>query len=161
MISTSEKDVHDLNCQLRISVGRQEMDLLRDGKVVRTFPVSTSQYGLGTEPGSLKTPTGRFVICQKIGGEAPLGTVFKSRMPTGEIAEQGGEDDKILTRILWLDGVEEANANSRDRYIYIHGTNQEHLIGQPASHGCVRMRGADLVELYQGIPEGAVVEIVA
>ena len=105
------------------------MEVVKGGVVEKTYPVSTSRYGLGTEAGSWKTPTGRFVICAKIGEGAPVGAVFKSRAATGEIAEQGGEEDKILTRILWLDGVEEENANSRERYIYIHGTNQEHLIG--------------------------------
>lgn len=161
MISTSEKDVHDLNFELKVSVSRQEMDLLRDGVVVKTYPISTSRYGPGTEPGSFKTPLGRFSICEKIGEGAPESMVFESRKPTGEIAPEGSEGDKVLTRILWLDGLEEANSNTRERYIYIHGTNHEGLIGTPASHGCIRMRNSDIVELYRGIPEGAVVEIVA
>lgn len=161
MISTSQKDVHDLNCRLRVSVSRQEMDVLRGDTVTATYPVSTSRFGLGTEPGSFKTPLGRFCVCEKIGDGAPESMVFKSRVPTGEIAPEGGDEDKVLTRILWLHGLDEANANSRDRYIYIHGTNQESLIGTPASHGCVRMRNSDIVELYRGIPEGAFVEIIA
>lgn len=161
MISTSQKDVHDLNLRLRVSVSRQEMDVWQGDRVKKTYPVSTSRFGLGTEPGSYKTPPGRFRICAKIGDGAAEGMVFESRAPTGEIAAQGSEGDKVLTRILWLDGQDEANANSRDRYIYIHGTNHENLIGTPASHGCVRMRNSDIVELYRGIPEGAVVEIIA
>jgi len=147
--------------ELRVDVGRQVLDVVRDGDVRATYPVSTSRFGLGTEPGSLKTPLGAFEICEKIGDGAPLGAVFKSRHPTGEIATPGGDEDLILTRILWLAGKDPENANTRGRYIYIHGTNQEDLIGSPASHGCVRMRNADIAELFREIPEGTPVHIVA
>ncbi len=146
---------------LRVDVARQMLDVVRDGEVRKSYPISTSRYGLGTEPGSLKTPLGSFRICEKIGHDAPLGTVFKSRKPTGAIAPPGGDEDLILTRIFWLEGRELQNANTRDRYIYIHGTNQEDLIGTPASHGCVRMRNADIAELFREIPEGTSVNIVA
>lgn len=145
---------------LRVHVARQEMDLLRKGEIVKTYPISTSKFGLGTEPGSFRTPLGAFRIFEKIGCDAPLGAVFKSRKPTGEVSSGGGEEDLILTRIFWLEGLEDANANTRERYIYIHGTNQEDRIGTPASHGCVRMRNADIVELFMEIPDGALVEIV-
>jgi L,D-transpeptidase YbiS len=147
--------------RIRVSIARQAMDLLKDGEVVKSYPVSTSKFGLGSEPGSFKTPLGAFRIFEKIGDGAPLGSVFKSRKPTGEIALQGGDEDRILSRILWLEGLDEANANTKDRYIYIHGTNQEGLIGTPASHGCVRMRNADVASLFMEIPDGVVVEIVA
>ena len=87
--------------------------------------------------------------------------MFKSRLPTGEIASQGGEEDLILTRILWLAGLDEANANTKERYIYIHGTNQENLLGTPASHGCVRMCTSDIAEFFYDVIEGTEVEIVA
>ncbi len=126
------------------------------------YPVSTSKFGLGTEPGSYKTPLGRFRVAERHGEGAPLGTIFKSRQPVG-LWNPGDvtEDDYVLTRILWLEGLEEHNANTKDRYIYIHGTNQEEQIGQPASIGCVRMKNADVAALYDLVPEGVEVEIVA
>ena len=147
--------------QLRISVRDQTLEVRDDGaNPVRRFPVSTSQYGLGSEPGSLRTPLGDFRVGEKIGDGQPLGAVFKSRVPTGELGLDAPEDDLILTRILWLEGLEPHNANTRARYIYIHGTNHEARIGQPASHGCVRMRNADIAELYDLIPPGVQVAIV-
>ena len=86
--------------------------------------------------------------CRKIWGGRARGTVFKSREPVGFRDEHPPDEDLVLSRILWLDGLEAHNANTRDRFIYIHGTNHEHEIGEPASHGCIRMRNADLVELF-------------
>lgn len=134
--------------ELRVSVSGQTLELWRDGALARAYPISTSAVGTGTEPGSLRTPTGRFRVCERYGDGAPAGAVFRSRIPTGEIAAQGGDRDLVLTRILWLDGVEPHNVNTRERYIYIHGTNQEALLGQPASAGCIRMRNADVIELF-------------
>ena len=144
---------------LRVDVARQTIHLLSNGVAVKSWPVSTSKFGLGSAPGSFRTPLGRFRICGKFGGEAPAWAVFKSRLPTGKIAEPGGEEDGVLTRILWLEGLEDSNRNTRDRYIYIHGTNQEHLIGQPASHGRIRLRNADVLELFSMVPDGSEVEI--
>lgn len=104
-------------------------------------------------------PTGNFLVAEKIGADAPLWTEFQSRQPTGRIAEPGGEQDGILSRILWLDGIDEENANTKSRYIYFHGTNREDLIGTPASHGCVRLRNADIAELFDLIPIGTRVRI--
>ena len=87
--------------------------------------------------------------------------IFKSRLQIGRLADPGGEEDLVLTRILWLEGLDPENENTRDRYIYIHGTNQEELIGTPASHGCVRLRNDDMIELFNRLPEGAPVEITA
>lgn len=154
--------VHDpLTLHLHVDVGRQALDVLRGDLLEKTYIISTSQYGLGTEPGSFRTPLGRFQIAEKIGHDAPLGAVFKSRLPTGEIARPGGEEDLILTRILWLDGLDADNANTKSRYVYIHGTNQEALLGTPASHGCIRMANRDIAELFGEIPEGTFVEIRA
>jgi L,D-transpeptidase YbiS len=154
--------VHDpLAPRLRVDVGRQALDVLRGDLLVKTYLISTSRYGLGTEPGSFRTPLGRFQIAEKIGHHAPLGAIFKSRLPTGQIAEPGGEEDLILTRILWLDGLEADNANTKSRYVYLHGTNQEALLGTPASHGCIRMANRDIAELFEEIPEGTFVEIRA
>jgi lipoprotein-anchoring transpeptidase ErfK/SrfK len=146
---------------LRVSVPDQRLDLLAGNAVLASYPISTSKYGLGTEPGSFRTPTGRFVIDEMIGENAPAWAEFKTRQLTGEIATPGGDEDGILTRILWLAGTEPHNANTRDRFIYIHGTNQEALIGTPASHGCVRMRNADVVDLFERVRPGTPVEIIA
>ncbi|HEY5777300.1 MAG TPA: L,D-transpeptidase [Terrimicrobiaceae bacterium] len=159
MSNISSKDVH-VPMQLRIDATRQILEVLRDGAVCKSYPVSTSKFGLGFENGSNRTPLGRFVVSEKIGAGATVGTVFKSRAPTAEIASQGGQEDLVLTRILWLAGLDAANANTRDRFIYIHGTNQESLLGTPASHGCVRMRNADVAECFEEISEGTLVEIV-
>lgn len=107
----------------------------------------------------MKTPRGQFRIGEKFGGDMPVGTVFKSRQPVGFQDEHPPDDDLVLSRILWLDGVEEQNANTRDRFIYIHGTNHEQKIGEPASHGCIRMRNADLVELFELVEPGVPVVI--
>ena len=129
--------------------------------MIATYPVSTSKFGLGFQEGSFRTPTGRFRIAEKIGEEAPPWMIFKSRLQIGRLADPGGEEDLVLTRILWLEGLDPENENTRDRYIYIHGTNQEELIGTPASHGCVRLRNDDMIELFNRLPEGAPVEITA
>lgn len=155
-----DKKVH-ATLSLHVNVPRQMLELRKNGQVLREFPISTSRFGLGSEPGSFKTPLGKFAVSEKHGAGAPLGAHFVSRQFTGSIASPGGDEDLVLTRILWLEGLEPGNANTKDRYIYIHGTNQEHLIGTPASHGCVRMKNADVCELYDLIPEGTPVEIVA
>lgn len=146
---------------LIVDVGRQRADLLEDGIVTASWDVSTSRFGLGTEEGSFRTPTGRFRICEKIGDGAPLWGIFKSRIPTGAIALPGGEEDLVLTRILWLEGLDPENANTRGRYIYFHGTNREDLIGTPASHGCIRLRNDEMAGLFDRVEEGTPVEIRA
>ena len=130
-------------------------------KKVATYPVSTSRFGLGSQEGSMKTPTGRFRIAEKIGAQMPLGTVFKSRRPVKATKKALREEDLIMTRILWLEGLDRGNANTHDRFIYIHGTNHEEQIGEPASHGCVRMRNADLLELFELVEIGTPVVIRA
>jgi lipoprotein-anchoring transpeptidase ErfK/SrfK len=138
----------------------QSLSLFRDTELIFTAPVSTSRFGLGFENGSRKTPTGRFSIHQKIGGEMPVGTVFKGRKPVTAPVDWSTEPDLITSRILWLHGLDEENAGTRERYIYIHGTNQEQLIGQAASSGCIRMRNADIIRLFDLVDAGAAVEIV-
>jgi lipoprotein-anchoring transpeptidase ErfK/SrfK len=147
--------------QILVDVPAQRLDVIENGKTVRSFPVSTSAAGTGTGPGSLKTPTGRFCVAEKIGDDAPHGAVFRSRVPTGELGDESSAEDLVQTRILWLAGLEEHNANTKERYIYIHGTNHESQIGQPASHGCIRMRNADVAALYAMIEPGAEVVIRA
>ena len=150
--------------KIRVDVPAQRLEVLEGNRVLAEFPVSTSAVGVGSEPGSFKTPVGRFAVCEMIGHGAPPGAVFKSRLPTGEIgplesSEEAG--DLVQTRILWLDGLEPHNANTRERYIYIHGTNHEERIGEPCSHGCVRMRNSDVSELFDLIQPGTEVLIEA
>ncbi|MEI6352095.1 MAG: L,D-transpeptidase [Verrucomicrobiota bacterium] len=148
--------------KIRVDVPAQRLQVLENDRIMAEFPVSTSARGLGSEPGSFKTPFGRFTVGAMIGDGAPLGAIFKSRVPTGELGpleSPGGEDDFVQTRILWLEGAEPHNANTRDRYIYIHGTNHEERIGEPCSHGCVRMRNADVAELFTLIEPGTEVFI--
>lgn len=144
---------------IRISIPNQQLKLCRGEQVVSTYSVSTSRFGVGSEPGSFKTPLGKFRIGEKIGGGLPPGTIFKGRVPVEAENAPLGTDDLILSRILWLEGLEEHNANTRDRYIYIHGTKHEDKIGTPASHGCVRMTSVDLIQLFDRIPVGTEVVI--
>jgi len=146
---------------IRISIPNQKLDLVEGDRVVATYPVSTSRFGIGSESGSFKTPVGKFRIGEKIGGGLPSGTIFKGRVPVQGEKASPDTDDLILSRILWLEGVEEHNANTRDRYIYIHGTRHEDRIGMPASFGCIRMRSADLIQLFDRVPVGAEVVILA
>lgn len=138
--------------RIEISVEEQRLRLFDGEDVVAEYPVSTARRGLGSEEGSYKTPTGRFEIGEKIGDGAAPGTIFVSRKPSGSWKEgDSASGDMVLSRILWLEGSEPQNANTRERYIYIHGTNQEDRIGEPASEGCIRMRNADIVDLYDRV----------
>ncbi len=146
--------------RILVHIPSQTLDLLDDtGVLLRRFVCSTAALGVGFEPGSHQTPTGLFCIAEKHGDGAPEGMIFKSRVATGEFGRDDDEHDHVQTRILWLEGLEPVNANTKDRYIYIHGTNAESRLGVPASHGCVRMGNADIVELYDLVPVGAEVEI--
>ena len=107
----------------------------------------------------MKTPLGRFRIAEKIGAGEPIDIAYKARVPVNASAEALKGDDLIMSRILWLDGLEEANANTHARYIYIHGTNHEEKIGGPASHGCIRMKNADIAELFELVEVGTPVVI--
>ena len=147
--------------RLVVDVAAQTLRVMEGNQVAAEFPVSTSRFGLGGEEGSFRTPTGRFVIREKIGEGAPAWTIFRARRDTGETARPGGEEDFVLTRILTLDGLDPGNANTLERFVYIHGTNQEHLIGTPASHGCVRLRNEDMIALHDMVAPGTPVRIVA
>lgn len=133
---------------IHISVREQQLTLKLGQKKLGTYPVSTSRFGLGTEQGSMKTPTGRFRIAEKIGDGMPLDTAFKSRRRVKITKKLLRDEDLVMTRILWLDGIDPENTNTHERFIYIHGTNHEESIGEPASHGCIRMRKADVAELF-------------
>ncbi len=137
------------------------MALLDQGVVLATYPVSTSKFGLGDLPGSNRTPLGELEIAKKVGGSAPSGAVFKDRRRTGEtVAPDSPGRDPIVTRILWLRGLEAQNARAHGRTIYIHGTPEERNIGRPSSYGCVRMRSTDVIQLYDIVGRGARVSIV-
>lgn len=144
---------------IHISVGKQRLILKSGRKRLAEYPVSTSRFGVGSREGSRKTPIGKFRIAEKIGDGMPAGTIFKSRRPVKATKKLPAEADLIMTRILWLDGLETGNANTHARYIYIHGTNHEDKIGTAASIGCIRMKNADLLELFEQVPEGTPVEI--
>ncbi|MDD4932528.1 MAG: L,D-transpeptidase [Methylacidiphilaceae bacterium] len=151
------------NTLVKVSVHDQTLEVVKDGTPTHRFRVSTSRFGLGDQPNSFRTPLGRFVVQNKIGDGVPLGGKFYHRHYTGERVdlEHGSASghDSLLTRILWLRGLEESNRNAYSRGIYIHGTNQETLVGQPASYGCIRMRNRDVLTLYDIVPLGSLVVI--
>ncbi len=141
--------------RIEVSVGTQRLVLWDGIRQVKSWPCSTSKFGLGFTPGSNKTPLGGFTVKEKHGEGAPSGTIFKSRQAVGQwTPEMITPDDLVLTRILWLHGIESRNANTFERYIYIHGTNDERNIGRPASHGCVRLKNAAMMELFDLTPVG-------
>jgi len=141
---------------LLISTADQRMFLLRDSIKIAEYPVSTSKFGVGDGLKSNATPTGLLRIRKKIGTNAPAGAVFKSRRLTGEILSVDAPGrDPIVTRILWLEGLEPQNRNAFGRYIYIHGTPEERNIGVASSYGCIRMRSVDVIALYDTVGIGA------
>ncbi|MGE5212840.1 MAG: L,D-transpeptidase family protein [Nitrospirota bacterium] len=151
----------DTQHHIVISTRDEKLAVLDRGSLLVTYPVSTSKFGLGDSLRSSRTPLGELEVAKKIGDNAPLGAVFKDRVRTGEIvAPNSPGRDPIVTRILWLRGREAQNANAYGRYIYIHGTAEERLIGTPASYGCIRMRSTDVAQLYNIVGVGAAVTIV-
>jgi lipoprotein-anchoring transpeptidase ErfK/SrfK len=151
----------DTRHHIVVSTREQKLALLDHNNVMAIFPVSTSKFGLGDLRGSRFTPLGQLQIAEKIGSNAPPGTVFKNRRRTGEIVSANSPGrDPIVTRILWLRGLEAQNANAFGRDIYIHGTPEEWKIGSPASYGCIRMRSGDIMYLYDIVGLGAAVTIV-
>ena len=151
----------DTRHQIVVSTREQKLALIERGNVLATYPVSTSKFGLGDWRGSRFTPLGKLEIAQKVGDNAPPGAVFKDRRRTGEVvAPDSPGRDPIVTRILWLRGLEAQNANAFSRDIYIHGTPEERRIGTPASYGCIRMRSSDIIQLYDIVGTGAAVTIV-
>jgi lipoprotein-anchoring transpeptidase ErfK/SrfK len=146
--------------EIIVSVADQELALLSRGKVVARYPVSTSKFGIGDQPGSYRTPLGVMYVSSKVGDGLPSGAVIKSRMATGEVlAPNAPGRDPIVSRVLWLRGKESQNANARERCIYIHGTAEESRIGKRASFGCVRMRSKDVIALYSRVHIGTQVTI--
>ena len=157
--------------KIEIDIAAQTLALYDGGKLLKTYRVSTAKKGVGEKNGSLCTPRGRHIVRAKIGAGQAQGTVFVRRRPTGEVwspelhAQHPGRD-WILTRILWLSGREPGRNRLGDvdtmrRYIYIHGSHDLAEMGKPGSIGCVRMRSADIVELFDLVPPYTEVEIKA
>ena len=145
---------------VKVSVADEKMVVYRKGVEIASYPVSTSKFGLGDRPGSRATPLGRLEIAKKIGGGQPSGMKFHNRHATGEVVRANAPGrDPIVSRILWLRGLESQNRNAFRRTIYIHGTAEEWKIGMPASYGCVRMKSCDVIDLYNTVGVGAKVEI--
>lgn len=156
--------------KLLVSVAAQSLRLLDDdGSVLREYPVSTAKAGVGENFGSFRTPRGQHIVRARIGAGQPVNAVFVRRRPTGEIwtpelAEQFPGRDWILTRILWLSGCQPGHnrlgsVDTMRRYVYIHGAPETAQIGVPGSHGCVRMRNTDIIELFELVPCYTAVDI--
>jgi lipoprotein-anchoring transpeptidase ErfK/SrfK len=146
--------------EIVVSVADQELALIARGKVVKRFPVSTSKFGTGDAIGSYRTPLGETFVSAKIGDGLPVGAVIKNRNATGEIVTANAPGrDAIVSRVIWLRGMDGTTANTRDRCIYIHGTAEEQRIGRRASFGCIRMRSKDVIVLYNLVHIGTHVRI--
>lgn len=154
---------------LRVSLAAQTLELTRGESLWKTYTISTSKHGAGEVRGSFQTPRGRHLVRAKIGASAPLNAVFRGRRPTGEIysaalARAHPERDWILTRILWLSGTEIGRnrlglVDTMRRYIYIHGAPETEPLGSPSSIGCIRMANRDIVELFDLVATGTIVDI--
>jgi lipoprotein-anchoring transpeptidase ErfK/SrfK len=152
-----------------INIATQKLAYYHDGILRAKYPISSAKNGVGNKEHSGKTPTGIHYVREKIGAGTAIGTIFNARLDTGKLAEIEAKsrhtgEDLITTRILWLSGLESGvnlgpGVDTYKRYIYIHGTHEEGLIGQPVSHGCVRMRNQDIVELFDQLSEKALVLI--
>lgn len=144
--------------RLEVSIDEQTLKLIEGGQCIRQYDISTATKGTGFVMESYRTPTGRFRIAEKIGAGEPSGTIFKQRVPTG-LWQPGAAGDLVLSRILRLEGLDPDNANTLERFIYIHGTNHEELLGQPASQGCIRLGNAAMIELFEWVEEGTELQI--
>ena len=156
--------------EIEISISEQKLFLLDNKSVIKTYLISSSKYGEGSKVNSFKTPLGKHVVKRKIGKDTPLGARFIGRSFSGEIYpiydtdQVLVEDDVVQSRILWLDGLEDGinkgeGVDSYSRYIYIHGTPEEWLLGEKASKGCIRMSNKDVIELFNLVEEGIPVTI--
>ena len=144
-----------------VSIPDQQLLLFKDGLEKERFTISTSRFGTGDRWGSYATPLGALQIADKIGENAREGAVFKERHLTGEVLPPNAPGrDPIVTRILWLRGLERQNANAFPRFIYIHGTPEERRLGTPVSWGCIRMRSKDVIKLFETVEIGTRVEIL-
>ena len=155
---------------LFVSIDNQKMYHFKKRKIISTYIISSSKYGVGNQSGSNKTPTGLHIIKNKIGDRTPKNGRMVGRIYTGEIAKiyrdkTISDTDDITSRILWLSGLENGlnkgkNIDSYKRYIYIHGTSEEGRLGTPSSHGCIRMKNKDIIDLYKKVEVGTLVLIL-
>ena len=153
-----------------VDASDQRLYLFERNQLKFEFPVSTSAVGVGSAEGSNRTPLGLHRIAEKFGDGEPIGMIFKARQPTGKLAAIQtkpikGDGDDVTTRIMWLQGMqpgvnEGKGVDSHARYIYIHGTPEEGLIGRPESHGCIRMNNTQVIELFNQVPVGTLVDII-
>jgi lipoprotein-anchoring transpeptidase ErfK/SrfK len=160
----------DAGMRITVDLDAQRLQLFEGEREVAQYPVSTARNGAGEAQGSGCTPRGLHQVRARIGAGAASGTVFEGRRPTGEVCDPAAyraqpTRDWILTRILWLSGREPGRnrlgeVDTMRRYIYIHGTPDAIPLGVPSSHGCIRMRNAQVIELFERVPVGTPVEIV-
>ena len=153
-----------------VSVKYQRLYLIVNDSTIKKYAISTAKKGIGCIANSNKTPSGLHTIKRKIGDNVPLGGILESRMYTGRVAKiltkkKNAKKDYVTTRVMWLTGEEPGlnkgrNRDSYNRYIYIHGTPEEGFIGEPASHGCIRMKNKDVIELYDVVDEGTPILIL-
>jgi lipoprotein-anchoring transpeptidase ErfK/SrfK len=135
--------------EIIVSVPDQKLALIDHGRWISKYAISTSKFGLGDGNGTYRTPLGTLFVSAKVGDHLPAGAVIKNRIATGEVVNANAPGrDAIVSRVIWLRGMEQQNRGARDRCIYIHGTPEERRIGTPASFGCIRMRSRDVIDLY-------------
>ena len=156
---------------IEVDISEQRLYLIENSLIIASYPISTSKYGEGSIENSFKTPLGEHSIKEMIGEEAKINTIFTSRINTKRLATiidqfEDTDNDYVTSRIMWLDGEEDGfnkggNVDSFRRYIYIHGTHEEGLIGTKASHGCIRMFNYDVIELFNLVNIGTKVLIRA
>jgi len=168
-IESIESSYEDLDTLLYVDIPSQQMFFIQKGEIVDIYSISSSYYGTGNKVNSLKTPLGKHEIYKKLGDNLPENAILKGRIWNGAIADiikepRDTDFDHVTSRILWLDGLEEGKnkgpgIDSRERYIYIHGTAEEGLIGKPASDGCIRMYNKEVIELFDLVDEKAQVWI--
>ena len=159
------------NLSIEIDISLQRLYLVDNSTIISSYPISSSKYGEGSKQNSFKTPLGSHMIKEMIGDQVPKNTIFISRINTQREAkiihdQENSDNDYVTTRIMWLDGLEDGKnkgkgVDSYNRYIYIHGTHEEGLIGQKASHGCIRMFNSDVIELFSVVNKGTKVYIRA
>jgi len=170
IIMTSSALAQD-NLSIEIDISLQRLYLVDNSTIISSYPISSSKYGEGSKQNSFKTPLGSHMIKEMIGDQVPKNTIFISRINTQREAkiihdQENSDNDYVTTRIMWLDGMENGKnkgkgVDSYNRYIYIHGTHEEGLIGQKASHGCIRMFNSDVIELFNVVKKGTKVYIRA
>lgn len=149
LATTQFSSAKSVATEMIVSVPDQQLALIDRGKLLSKYPISTSKFGLGDGNGTYRTPLGVLFVSAKFGDHLPAGTVIKNRVSTGEIVNPNAPGrDAIVSRVIWLRGMEQQNKLARDRCIYIHGTPEERTIGRPASFGCIRMRSKDVIAFY-------------